>query len=49
VPDTELEKLGNELRPGMPLDVFITTESRTAMSYLAKPVLDQFQRTLREQ
>lgn len=50
VSETELAKLGdNRLRPGMPLEVFITTENRTAISYLAKPLLDQFERALREQ
>ena len=39
----------NKLRPGMPLEVFISTEDRTAISYLAKPLVDQFQRALREQ
>ena len=34
---------------GMPLEVFISTEDRTAISYLAKPLLDQFERALREQ
>jgi HlyD family secretion protein len=47
---SEMAKLGdNELRPGMPLEVFISTEDRTAISYLAKPLLDQFARALREQ
>ncbi len=46
----EMAKLGdNKLRPGMPLEVFISTEDRTAISYLAKPLLDQFERALREQ
>ena len=50
VSDEEMAKLGdNKLRPGMPLEVFITTEDRTAISYLAKPLLDQFERALREQ
>ncbi len=50
ISETELAKLGdNRLRPGMPLEVFITTEDRTAISYLAKPILDQFERALREQ
>lgn len=46
---TEAEKLGsNELRPGMPIEVFISTERRTALSYLAKPLTDQFSRAMRE-
>lgn len=50
ISDDEMAKLGdNRLRPGMPLEVFIATEDRTAISYIAKPLLDQFQRALREQ
>ena len=50
ISDKEMAKLGdNRLRPGMPLEVFISTEDRTAISYLAKPLVDQFQRALREQ
>ncbi len=46
----ELAKLGNhKLMPGMPVEVFISTESRTALSYLAKPLMDQFVRALREE
>lgn len=37
-----------QLRPGMPAEVFIQTESRSVLSYLLKPMLDQFARTLRE-
>ena len=50
VPAEELEKLGdNRLLPGMPVEVFISTEERTAMSFLAKPLADQFSRAFREQ
>lgn len=50
ISDDEMARLGdNRLRPGMPLEVFIATEDRTAISYLAKPLLDQFERALREQ
>lgn len=50
IPGDEMAKLGdNKLRPGMPLEVFISTEDRTAISYLAKPLVDQFERALREQ
>jgi HlyD family type I secretion membrane fusion protein len=46
----ELAKLGDDqLRPGMPLEVFIATENRTAMSYISKPLVDQFNRAMREQ
>ena len=50
VPAEELEKLGdNNLLPGMPVEVFVSTEERTAMSFLAKPLADQFSRAFREQ
>jgi HlyD family type I secretion membrane fusion protein len=45
----ELSKLnGKQLVPGMPVETFVQTESRTALSYLAKPFTDQLQRTFRE-
>lgn len=50
VDDEELRKLGtNRLLPGMPLEVFVSTDERTAISYLAKPLVDQFSRAFREQ
>lgn len=50
VPSDELEKLGdNKLLPGMPVEVFVSTEQRTAMSFLSKPLADQFNRAFREQ
>lgn len=36
------------LIPGMPAEVFITTGERTALSYLTKPLTDQFARAFRE-
>lgn len=45
----ELRKLGPvRLLPGMPVEVFVSTDERTAISYLAKPVTDQFERAFRE-
>lgn len=45
----ELEKLGGRaLLPGMPVEVYVSTEERTAFSYLAKPLTDQFARAFRE-
>lgn len=35
--------------PGMPVEAFITTVKRTALSYLMKPLVDQFSRAFREQ
>jgi HlyD family secretion protein len=42
----EREKL--KLLPGMPVEAFIATGERTALSYLLKPVTDQFTRAFRE-
>lgn len=39
---------GKKLKPGMPAEVFIHTQSRSVLSYLLKPMSDQFNRTLRE-
>lgn len=45
----ELEKLDQKrLVPGMPAEVHIKTEDRTALSYLLKPFEDQMQRAFRE-
>lgn len=48
--DGELVKLGpgNKLLPGMPADIQIRTESRTALSYLVKPLADQITKGWRE-
>lgn len=43
------EKLGEQkLFPGMPADVQIKTQSRTALSYILKPLQDQFARAFKE-
>lgn len=45
----ELARLGPaKLVPGMPVDVFIKTSARTALSYLIKPLRDQAGRAFRE-
>jgi HlyD family secretion protein len=45
----ELAKLGSaKLVPGMPVDVFIKTQGRTALSYLVKPLWDQAGRAFKE-
>ena len=47
---SKLEKLrGQPLKPGMPVEVFVATQERTAISYLSKPFLDQFARAFREE
>ncbi len=50
IPDAELARLGenNKLVPGMPADVQITTQSRTALSYLLKPMQDQLAKAFKE-
>jgi HlyD family secretion protein len=37
-----------KILPGMPIEVFIATGERTAMSYLLKPLTDQMNRAFRE-
>ena len=45
----ELAKLGaSKVVPGMPVDVFIKTPGRTALSYLTKPLTDQAERAFKE-
>jgi HlyD family secretion protein len=39
---------GRKLIPGMPVEAFIETAPRTALSYLSKPLTDQFARAFRE-
>lgn len=45
----ELAKLGaSKVVPGMPVDVFMKTTGRTALSYLTKPLMDQAGRAFKE-
>jgi HlyD family secretion protein len=45
----EIKRLGDvRLTPGMPVEAFIQTGERTLMSYLVKPLRDQFMRSFRE-
>lgn len=47
--DDQMARLdGLKLVPGMPAEVQIKTEDRTALSYLWKPVADQFSKAFRE-
>lgn len=49
IPEEEMKKLdGKALLPGMPVETFIQTGSRTALSYLIKPFEDQVARAFRE-
>ncbi|WP_104668752.1 HlyD family type I secretion periplasmic adaptor subunit [Ensifer adhaerens] len=45
-----VEKLGKQkLIPGMPVEVYVQTDERTAISYLTKPFTDQMLRAFREE
>lgn len=49
IAESELAKLkGHKLFPGMPADVQIRTEDRTALSYILKPLEDQIARAFKE-
>jgi HlyD family secretion protein len=49
LPDHELARLGAlKLVPGMPVESFIETGERTALSYFVKPLSDQIARAFRE-
>jgi HlyD family secretion protein len=50
VPSTEIARLdGVKIVPGMPVEAFIRTSSRSMMSYLVKPLTEQIGRAFREQ
>ncbi|WP_342634052.1 hypothetical protein [Mesorhizobium waimense] len=50
LPREELARIkGLTLAPGMPVEVFFSTGSRTMLSYLVKPLADQIQRSFREE
>ncbi|QCI69000.1 HlyD family type I secretion periplasmic adaptor subunit [Phreatobacter stygius] len=47
--DGELAKIGtHRLVSGMPAEVFVRTQDRTALAYLMKPIADQLNRAFRE-
>ncbi len=48
--DADARKLLGDLKllPGMPVEVFISTGNRTALSYLTKPFTDQLEKAFRE-
>jgi HlyD family secretion protein len=49
VPPAEIARLGTQtLLPGMPVEVFIQTGERSALSYFAKPFTDYFERAFKE-
>lgn len=51
LPEDERAKLGeeNQLVPGLPAEIFIETDKRTPMSYMLKPLTDNFTKAFREQ
>ncbi|MBD9625255.1 HlyD family type I secretion periplasmic adaptor subunit [Ensifer sp. ENS06] len=50
IPKPELNRLGEfKLHAGMPVEAFIQTGERTALSYLVKPLTDQMKRAMREE
>lgn len=50
IPKPALERLGElTLHAGMPVEAFIQTGERTALSYLVKPLADQVTRAMREE
>lgn len=49
MPAEQIERLGEvKLLPGMPVEAFMQTRDRTMLSYLIKPLHDQFLRAFRE-
>ena len=50
ISETQLARLGSlQLVPGMPVEAFVETRPRTVLSYIFKPLADQFNRALREE
>lgn len=49
IPDDQLQKLGSaKLLPGMPADIQIKTQERSALSYFLKPLQDQVAKAFKE-
>lgn len=49
VSEAERKRLGSlKLVPGMPVEVFVQTRERSLLSYITKPLRDQFSRAFRE-
>lgn len=47
--EEQLKRLGGQkLQPGLPAEVYIQTEQRTALSYLMRPLSDQIARAFKE-
>lgn len=49
VPQDEIERLGGvRLLPGMPAEVIVRTDERTALDYLVRPLIDMLTRSFKE-
>ncbi|MDO9639143.1 MAG: HlyD family type I secretion periplasmic adaptor subunit [Pseudotabrizicola sp.] len=48
IPPAEVERLGQTLLPGMPVEAFLQTGARTPFAYLVKPFTDYFSHAFRE-
>ncbi|MDY8108966.1 HlyD family type I secretion periplasmic adaptor subunit [Fulvimarina sp. 2208YS6-2-32] len=49
IPEDQAKRIEDkELRPGMPVEVFIETSQRSILSYLVKPMRDQIEHAMRE-
>ncbi|WP_176592710.1 HlyD family type I secretion periplasmic adaptor subunit [Sphingobium sp. EM0848] len=49
IDEQQLRRLGAlQLKPGMPVECFVQTEKRSLLSYITKPLRDQFNRAFRE-
>jgi HlyD family secretion protein len=44
----QIDRLGQTLVPGMPVEAYIHTGVRTPLAYLTKPLVDYFNRAMRE-
>ncbi|WP_375554201.1 hypothetical protein [Roseovarius mucosus] len=40
---------GLALMPGMPTEVYLSTQEQTAAAYFARPLMDQFEKAFREE
>jgi HlyD family secretion protein len=50
VSDDELARLGDlQLVPGMPVEVFLTTQQQSPLEYLIRPLTDNLKRAMREE
>lgn len=48
LPPSELARLGETLLPGMPVEAFVQTRTRTPLAYLLQPFTDYFTHAFRE-